>query len=292
MRKTMGDFFGLPTGILENEFVRLEYLSTCGPRIVWFSLNGGPNLLAEIPDIFVETSLGPFYFRGGHRLWRSPELMPETYSPDNDGLEVQNINWGVKLSHRANTGIAKGMEIQMDSGKASVTVTQQIYNEGSQTVKLSPWGITMFRQGGTAILPQPLGNNDPHGLLNNRVLAFWPYTHINDPRLIMRDDIFLIHANPALPPLKIGYYNPHGWLGYWMDNTLFRKKFKVSPGAPYPDGGCNSESFCNDRFVELECLGPLVSLEPGAATTLVETWELYDTLDVPFIPKQIRKIME
>jgi len=59
----LSSFFGLPTGILENDHIRLEYLTNAGPRIVRLSLHSGPNMLAELPDAHVETPLGPFYFR-------------------------------------------------------------------------------------------------------------------------------------------------------------------------------------------------------------------------------------
>jgi len=284
-------FYGLPTGILENDHIWLEYLTTGGPRIVRFSAQGESNLLAELPDFFVETTLGPFCFRGGHRLWRSPELMPDTYSPDNDGLVVEKLDNGVRLTQPAETEIAKIVEIRLFPNRAAAILTHRLCNAGSRSVKLSPWAITMFRLGGTVILPQPVGNADPQGLLNNRILALWPYTRINDPRLVLHDDFILIRANPNLPPAKIGYYNPYGWLAYWLDGLLFRKTFDIHPGEIYPDGGCNAESFCNDRFVELESLGPLTMLEPGSCTSLIETWELYDTLNVPFIPDEIREVI-
>jgi hypothetical protein len=283
----MSDYYGFPIGILENDYIRLEYLTTAGPRIVRFSTQGGVNLLAELPDIFVETTRGPFYFRGGHRLWRSPELMPDTYLPDNDGLIEERLDDGVRLTQHAEAEISKSVEIRLSPVRASVTLTHQLCNTGSKSVLLSPWAITMFRLGGTAILPQAVGNADPHGLLSNRILALWPYTRINDPRLVLRDDCILIHANPDLPPVKIGYYNPHGWLAYWLDGLLFRKTFDVHPEKKYPDGGCNAESFCNNRFVELESLGPLTMLESGSCTSLTETWELHETLNVPFIPAEI-----
>jgi hypothetical protein len=126
--------------------------------------------------------------------------------------------------------------------------------------------------------------------VNNRILALWPYTHINDPRLVLRDDFILIHASSNPSPLKIGYYNPHGWMAYWLNGILFRKTFDISSGAAYPDGGCNAESYCNDQFVELESLGSLVKLNPGEEAFLTETWELYLGLDVPFLSNEIGDI--
>jgi hypothetical protein len=149
----------------------------------------------------------------------------------------------------------------------------------------------MFRLGGTVILPQPVGNADQNGLLNNRILALWPYTHIDDPRVVLRDDFILINAVPGLSPFKLGYYNPHGWMAYWLDGVLFCKTFSPSSGAAYPDGGCNTESYCNDRFVELESLGSLVKLEAGGVAHLTETWELYPGLNVPFLSDEICELL-
>ena len=149
----------------------------------------------------------------------------------------------------------------------------------------------MLPQGGTAILPQPVGNTDPYGLLPNRLLVLWPYTTFKDPRLVLRDDFILLHASPVLPPVKLGYASTTGWLAYWREGPLFRKSFDLHPGAAYPDGGCSAEVYCGDRFIELESLGPLVLLAPGMQTQFTETWELYDNLDIPFIPLEIKELL-
>jgi hypothetical protein len=215
--------------------------------------------------------------------------MPDTYFPDDEGLIVENLENGVRLIQHAQTGITKSMEARLSPDLALVNLTHRIYNNGSLPVNLSPWAITMLRLGGTAILPQPVGNVDPHGLLINRKMAFWPYTRINDPRLILRDDFILLRARPDLPTTKIGYYNPLGWIAYWLDDHLFRKSFDVHPGENYPDGGCSAEVFCGDKFVELESIGTLQLLEPGSSASLIETWELLDTQNVQFIPQEIRE---
>ena len=76
-------------------------------------------------------------------------------------------------------------------------------------------------------------------------------------------------------------------MAYWLNGFLFCKTFDISSGAAYPDGDCNAGSFCNDRFVELESLGPLVRLEPAGEVSLTETWELYPGLNVPFLSGEI-----
>jgi hypothetical protein len=288
----VSNFQGLPTRILNNGLISLEFLAEAGPRIVRLSAFGKENLFADIPTT-VSTPYGVFFFRGGHRLWLAPETFPRTYIPDNDGISIEELTDGVRLhgSTETETGITKVIEIHLSVDQAAVTLKHILRNDSLWQVELAPWALSMFQLGGTVILPQPVGNTDQNGMLNNRILALWPYTHINDPRLVLRDDYILIHAVPNPSPFKIGYYNPHGWMAYWLNGNLFRKAFELSSGAVYPDGGCNTESYCNGRFVELESLGPLVRLEPSGEVILTETWELYQGLNVPFLSGEICDVL-
>jgi hypothetical protein len=289
----MSDFYGLPTAVLENEYIHLEYLTTAGPRIIHLSYHGSPNLLADAHDVSWDTPHGEYFILGGHRLWISPEIPEKTNIPDKSGLQALEFTDGVELNGASEpgSGVRKIVRIELDAKQPTVHLTHTIVNENPFPITIAPWAITMFRQGGTVILPQPIGNVDPHGLLSNRIMVFWPYTRIADTRLIMRDDFILLQALPSLPPFKLGYYNPAGWLAYWLDGILFRKTFDVHTDATYPDSGCNTETYCNDRFVELESLGPLAPIAPGATTRLTETWELYPNLDVPFISDEICSLL-
>ncbi len=280
--------------MLENEHLRLEYLASAGPRLVGLSYHGSPNLLADVFDITADTPLGKYSFLGGHRLWISPESFEKTYIPDGSGLEVAQVPDGVNLTGLSEpvSGVRKSLLIELPGRRPAVRLTHTILNENPDPITLAPWALTMLRQGGTAILPQPQGNSDPAGLLPNRLLELWPYTRIHDPRLVLRDDFILLRAAPSLPPVKLGFASAAGWLAYWREGILFRKSFDLHPGAAYPDGGCNAETYCGDRFIELETLGPLVTLPPGQAIQHTETWELYDTLDVPFIPLEIRELLQ
>lgn len=288
----MSDFQGLPTRILNNGLVSLEYLSDAGPRIVRLSAFGKENLFADVPTT-VTTPYGDFFYRGGHRLWFAPERLPHTYIPDNDGVNVEELTDGVRLqgSTQIETGITKAIEIHLSMDQALITIKHVLQNDGLKQVELAPWALTMFRLGGTVILPQPIGNADPYGLLNNRILALWPYTHINDTRLVLRDDYILIHAHSIPSPLKIGYFNPFGWMAYYLNHIMFRKTFDISSGATYPDGGCNAESYCNGQFVELESLGPLARLDAGSKVCLTETWELYQGLNVSFLSGEVCELL-
>ncbi len=290
----MSDYHGLSTSVIENDFIRLEYLSQAGPRIVSLSYQGSPNMFGDVPDIYWDTPLGKYYPLGGHRLWIAPELPEKTYIPDQTGLEENKIPGGVELVgvREPASGVQKRVRIELDEKEPVVRLTHTITNLNTQAITFAPWAITMFRQGGVAILPQPVGNADPHGLLHNRILVLWAYTKLSDPRLSLGDDYILLNAQPSMPPVKFGFMNKAGWLAYWLEGILFRKTIEAfQPAAAYPDGGCNAETYCNDRFVELESLGPIATVEPNKSVQLVENWELYPGVSVPFIPEELQKAL-
>jgi hypothetical protein len=274
---------------LSNEFLQIEY-RTDSLRVAGISPAGRTNLLVDLSDAApVPTPYGDFHFLGGHRLWHAPEAMPRTYIPDGE-LEITKVDRGVILDSptEPGTGIRKRIEIQLAPDKPSVILTHTLRNDGMWAVELAPWAITQFRLGGTVILPMPVGNVDPAGLLSNRQLSLWPYTRINDPRLKLGDDYILFKAD-ALPPFKIGYFNPHGWMAYWFEGVLFRKTFHVHVGSVHPDNNCNCEVYCNDKFVELESLAPLVTLQQGGSVTHVETWEVLN--GVHDLPEEVQHLL-
>lgn len=276
---------------LKNAFLEIEYL-TDSLRISGLTPAGKQNLLADMShQPPVSTPYGDFYFRGGHRLWHAPEAMPRTYAPDTGELKVTDISNGVILETNTElgTGICKRIEIQLAPDKPSATLTHTLINDGLWAVELAPWAITQFQLGGTVILPMPVGNVDEAGLLPNRNISFWSYSRINDPRLSLRDDYVLFHAD-ALPAFKMGYFNPHGWLAYYVNGTLFRKAFAAETSTRYPDNNSNAEIYCNEQFVELESLGALTMLPPGKEITHTETWELFNGLEP--LPENIQKALQ
>ncbi len=276
------------TRILQNDFMQIEILMD-PLRIIGLTPAGKANMLADLINLPpVPTPFGDFHFRGGHRLWHAPENMPRTYIPDTP-VTVTDLQDGLLLETETEpgTGIRKKIEIRLSPNQPSVKLTHILVNDGMWTVELAAWAITQFRLGGTVILPMPVGNTDPAGLLHNRQFSLWPYARINDPRLKLGDDFILFSADSLLPPFKIGYFNPHVWLAYWLDGILFRKIFDTDKKSACPDNNCNAEMYCGDQFVELESLGPLTKLGPGDSVFHVETWEIVKEID--FLPKEIQE---
>jgi hypothetical protein len=281
--KVGSDFYGLPTGSLSNAHIQIDFLKAGGLRIVRVRLEGqDDNQLAEFPELKWPTPYGDYLFRGGHRLWHAPEAFPRSYVPEPYELLVEERARGVYLRQptEAATGISKCMEISLEADRSAVTVQHTLRNDGMWPVELSPWGVTQLPLGGLAILPQAVATADTQPYSPNRCLVFWPYTKSRDPRLRLYDDFILIRARPKLPPCKVGYFNPLGWVGYLRGSVFFCKRFCPEPERAHPDKGCNVEVYCNNLFTELETLAPLCRLEPGHAVTHTEKWEFHTGIDV------------
>lgn len=286
------DYYGLRSRAVENDHLRVEFLIDAGPRIVGLYLRGSQeNWLAETPEKKISTPHGDYLFRGGHRLWYAPERIPDTYEPDNDGLAVEELADGVRLHQPAEprTGIRKSIDIHLAPNRAALTLTHRIENTGARSVELAPWAITMLKLGGVAILPQPVDAVDEYSFLPNRHLVLWQYTRIRDPRLELGDEFIRVHARAQLPPCKIGYLNRAGWIAYWRKGNLFVKRFAPNADQAHVDFNCNAEVYCNDEFVELETLAPLVQLEPGKSVTHDENWEFYADVALESLPSELMK---
>jgi hypothetical protein len=269
----MGDFHGHPTRSLATDHLTLEYLLDAGPRLVRLRLAASSvNLLGEVPSLGWDTPLGPYQLLGGHRLWASPEEPEVTYIPDSSGVSVRESAEGVELAWTPQAeGFAKSLRIEPARDRPALRLVHRLTNCHERPLRVAPWAITILPLGGTACLPcPPVGKT----FLPDRSLALWPYTRWNDPRLTLCEPGVTVQADPALPPIKVGAFSSPGWTAYLRDGVLLVKSFEVLPGE-YPDRGCNVEIYCNDHLLELETLGPLSVLAPGASVEHVEQWEIY-----------------
>lgn len=277
--------------ILENEKLRLEIARSVGPRILGLGFEGGPNLLAELPDYI---SLRPdgkkYHFYGGHRLWRSPEDDILSYDLEDDPVEILSIENGLKITKRADevSGIEKSIQVVLPDQRSTVVIIHELKNCKAIPLVFSPWAITQFRTGGTAILPM---NNLDTGLQPNQNLTLWPYTELSNSIIKLGRKFLLVNALMD-SPFKIGFANPAGWIAYWLENTLFVKYAPYESKDAYPDFGCSSECYCNHQFIELETLGPLQEVKPGDSIKHIEKWELYRAPSRPTTEADVHRFVE
>jgi hypothetical protein len=146
-------------------------------------------------------------------------------------------------------------------------------------VELAPWALTIMAAAGVAVAPLPRAA-PPTGLLPDRALILWPYTRLDDPRLRWGNRFATLRQDARLAArVKFGFTAAEGWLAYLRDGHVFIKTFEPQPGAPYPDLGAMIEVFADGTILELETLGPLTVLAPGAQVTHVERWAAFEVAD-------------
>lgn len=276
-----GDFHGRPTLRIANGRIAVEVLAEAGPRIVGLRRAGhAANLLAETPDIGWDTASGRYELFGGHRLWLAPEDPDRVAVPDSDGLTVEPLDGGLRLTGAAEpaTGCVRSIEVTIDHGRPALHVFHRVHNGGPRPVELAPWSITQLPLGGRALLPQrrAVPGHQPRP---NRNLVLWPYASWDDPRLRIRDGLVAVDAI-AGPDLKVGCLADTGWVAYVRAGTALVRRFEPAAGEAHPDLGCNVETYCGSRYLELEVLGPTRVLAPGASATLLERWEVRETATV------------
>lgn len=268
---------------LSNRDVELDVTTEVGPRILRYALAGGENVFAELPAAAIDTPFGPFAVRGGHRLWAAPEAMPRTYVPDDAPVRVREGLEGdhtLTLTQPADdfARLERSIAIRLDPSGTGVRVAHRLVNRGPWPIEAAPWALSIMRPGGVGILPQEPFGPHPENLLPARAMVLWPFTDLADPRWQFGSRLLRVRCDPSRDaPQKIGISNTLGWAAYATGDLLFVKRFRWQPDATYPDRGCNTEIFTAGSFFELESLGPLSTIEPGASAEHHERWELIDT---------------
>jgi hypothetical protein len=264
---------------LANGTVETIVTTDIGPRIIRYGFHGEENILGEVPDSVIKTELGDWKPWGGHRLWTAPESNPRSYSPDNSPIEFEsNAANSIRLIQpvEPRTSIQKEMTVTLASTGTDLTIHHKITNRGLWEINLAPWALTIMNGGGVAILPQEPYRSWDEELLPARPLVLWHYTDLSDTRWAFGPKYIQLKTDEDMTaPQKLGIANKQGWAAYYRQNTLFVKRFSYVEGASYPDYGCNNEVYTTASFIEIESLGPLTRLEPGAATTHEERWSLH-----------------
>lgn len=277
-------YFGQPNCYkLSNGTVEVIVTTDIGPRVIRYGFVGKPNVFAEMPDDVVQTEWGNWKPYGGHRFWHAPEVKPRSYSPDNDPVQIAiEGNGGVRLTQpvEPKTGMQKELLVTLDPTGTAVTVVHRLTNRGVWTVEAAPWGLTIVAGGGTTIIPQePYISHDDY-VLPARPMVLWHYTDLTDPRWSIGKKYLRLRTEASLNVAqKVGVANKQGWVGYLNGGTLFVKRFAYQSGAQYPDEGCNCETFTKGTFMEVETVGPLAAIDPGASIEHTERWYLFAGVD-------------
>ena len=278
---------------LDNGTIKLIATTDVGPRIVFFGPSDGSNMLFEdIDRNFYEMNngYGVWYAYGGHRMWLAPEVMPETYLPDNVKIESFFDN-GVLTLRPAMTKFDKQFEIVVTMGEGNtVTIDNRITNCSDKPAEFAPWSVTGLAAGGTEIIPLC---RDDNGFLPNRTMALWSYSDIKDERFELNNGYAVLKQDSKKKhPFKAGFNVTGKQIVYIKGKQALKVTFDDYKKIDYPDFCCNFETYTNDLFLECEILGELKSYQPGETASIKEVWEISGVEDSPekFIEEFVSKI--
>lgn len=268
---------------LSNKIVEAIVTTDVGPRIIRFGFIGEENEFAEFKDQLGKTGGEEWRIYGGHRFWHAPEAKPRTYFPDNQPVKTEwNGNTLCLIQPtEPTTGLQKELEITLAPDVAHVVVVHRLWNRGLWTVEVAPWALSVMAQGGRAILPLPAKVAHEEALLPVCPLVLWAYTDMSDPRWHWGERYIVLRQDPQISsPQKVGLGSKEGWIAYAREDHLFIKRFVYQSNANYPDFGCSVETYTNESMLEVETLGPLTELQPGAFVEHVEHWFLFKDVTV------------
>jgi len=275
---------------MTNGVLELVVTTDVGPRVIKLAPTGGENLMYENPAELGKTGGNEWHGYGGHRFWIAPEQNPRSYHPDNTPVKYSIEGNTVKLmpGTESTNGMEKELDITLVPNSNHVIVIHKLTNHNIWAVRASPWGLTVLRGDGQAIFPRepyaphpgipdfPGQKTDQKYFAPNQILALWSFSKLDDPRWQFTSKYVILKGDDkAKTPQKFGMSNTQSWVAYSRKDQLFVKKVMFQPGATYPDGGCNFESFTYTGIVELESLGPYDLIEPGNTVEHREDWYVF-----------------
>lgn len=278
------DLYGWKCLTLKSGDAEIAIPTEIGPRVVSCTVDGGANLFHSVKDQQGGSGEAEWLLRGGHRLWHSPEIKPRTYDPDNFAIKVTALDEGRELlleaPHADPSGMLKTIQISA-LGAETFKLTHRLRNTLQWPIQCAPWALTVLEKGGLSTIPLlPKGSHETD-LLPNYTMVPWTYTDFSRPEWRFHHDFIAIDTAKAAVPQKLGLTNYPGWAAYWQPPGTFVKAASIDPRKTYPDFGCVYETFCNDFMIELETLGPLTTIQPGASIEHVEYWGVFAGLPKP-----------
>jgi hypothetical protein len=273
------DYFGYPDCIkLENQQTRVV-LCPHGGRVLEYSLQGKNSLYLD------PNQKGWMHERGkpavdpcGGRF----DIGPENIIPPHPNLWLGK--WAAEIiGPRASrltsvkdeaTGTQLVREFRLDESSSKLTCTQTITNVSQQPIRWCHWSRTLAQGGGICIIPLSSQSRFPH-----KYIMYGPGPVMNyrpqDANIRVRSGFLEVLGTPQQP--KLGLDSSAGWLAYLTKNDLLLvKRFPTYPDRVYNEMAALTISiwYYKDLMCELEPIGPMEKLAPGAAASFTEEWWL------------------
>lgn len=240
-----------------------------GIRIVHLSVRGMENLFYRQPGALLDRT--QWHLIGGHRFWLAPES-PRSYYPDLDPVEYRLRDNAVTLTQPPDPWlqVQKSLELSF-LPDGSIRVRWTAKNLGDHTIQAALWGIHTLR-GGTGWVDFSPPGGDPYQPA--RGVALWGETDLGDGRIrFMRDRVTATYQ-PSDAYFKIGVYSAKGHIHHENLGQSLDITFPAAPREQCADHGSNAEIWLGKSCMELEAMGPMVSLQPHGEICFEAAWKV------------------
>jgi hypothetical protein len=278
-----------------NGEVELIITGDIGPRIMRYGFVGGQNFFKEFEEGLGKSGEATWQPRGGHRIWVGPEDPVYTYAPDNGPVKIEVRGEVLEATQPVEplTGLQKQIIVRMAPTGTDVEVLHRIRNAHSMPLEFAPWALTMMAPGGIGISGFPPRGTHPENLLPTNPLVMWAFTDLGDPRWTFTKKYLVLRQDPnRKEPQKVGLWNRRTWGAYLLGSELFLKRYEAVDPSRHPDMGCSFETFTNGDMLELETMGPVTRVVPGAAVEHIERWSLHRNVKIPaFTDAELDKVL-
>lgn len=202
---------------------------------------------------------------GGDKCWPAPQSdwpkvfgheWPPPAAFDASSFEAMMTDAGLMFKSPLDSawGIQVVRHVELDAAAPVMRVRNEFRKVGGKPVRMAVWTIAQLNDPACVAIELPVESKFVGGF--TKLMKDEPAEMADNGRVLT----FVRHPTKFV---KIGS-NAAGvvWVG---PASVVRMKSEVVPGE-YPDGGCSVEVYTNpgeQKYVELETLGPLVNLEAG-----------------------------
>lgn len=273
MTLTQTSFFARPAYQLSNKHLSLTVVPALSGRVMELLFRKQNLFWINEPLLKGEAGGGPTFGSwknwGGYKTWLAPQSRWPNPSAQSD--EMDNVEWTVigqtdsavasALHLRGPIiswgGVQLGRQITLRAGEKKVAVRESIHNASDTTQTWAAWAVAQFPTPGWATFPSDGAR---------KTLALTP-PKFRRNQLHFKGD----------KKWKVGTLTKEGWGEYqandWPAPATFHASFPPHADLPHPDD-CNLETWSNSgpAYMELEWLGPLVTLKPGESWIFETQW--------------------
>ncbi|MDB6113308.1 MAG: hypothetical protein JWQ83_2197 [Lacunisphaera sp.] len=288
-------FDGLDAIELRTASVRLVAITVKGPRIAFWGRPGGRNLLLWAPGKYRR---GAWDMMGGHRLWAArpgADEAEETYAADNGPCTVKISARGFTVIGAPDPAlnIRRGFTVTM-LADGRIALDHFLRNDSDMLWSGGLWAITCTVPSARSTYLLPLGDGSAWDYATIVAFHTWGGGHggkgFDDPQFKFTREALVLRPsgreNKRMLKADAGIMALHDP----AQKLLFAKHSAYDPAGNYPLG-TNLALYIGPKnfMVEMETMGPAVTLKPGQTLKHRETWLLAAAKSAP-TAKELRQL--